>query len=94
MKIVPRSYFSFEIFPENDAEKVWLSQFLEGFGECRSNFHNHIEIDYGNDCVISEVVNGEEIERTAQNISLEQALTKEGKHWGLVERIEFTSSGF
>ena len=88
MKANPFSYGGIEIIAENDAEKVWLGQFLENIDFAfRPFLSNFIRVDMESGCVLDN-------DNHAQDIDIEAALDKEGKCWGLIDQIEIFSFGY
>jgi len=47
MKITPRCHYNLEIKPENDAERIWLHEFLDEFNSTRGGGRKDmITVDY------------------------------------------------
>lgn len=89
MKATPNCYYGLEITAENDAEKVWLAQFLEGFTrdfcktagtELTANISGGFVIDH----------DGDELREA---IPIELMRGEDGKVDGLVDSISLNAGG-
>ena len=72
----------------NDCEKVWLEQFIGGFGKnFREKCGTEITIDLESMCKNKD---GSD----AKDLTIEEAIADDGKGaWGLVDSISINSSG-
>lgn len=90
MKAIPFGFYKIEIVAENDAEKVFLRQFLAGFSSDtieQLSKRCEISIDLEDCCVKDD-------KTQAKDLSLKEAMDDSGDGaWGLVDKISINSSG-
>ena len=88
MKVEPIGHGGLDIIPENDAERVWLSNFVGGFEEeMRPILSNYIQVDLESMCVDE---GGSPMEE--RDIE-EVVLDGEDEAWGLVEKLSLRCFG-
>jgi hypothetical protein len=89
MKAIPRGYYGLDIIAENDAEKVWLKQFIGGFSkDFINNCGTEITVDLESMCVTED-------NRPAVDLTLREAYSDDSNDgaWGLVDKISLNACG-
>jgi hypothetical protein len=87
MKVEPIGYGMFELIAENDAERVWFGILLTSIEESHRPFLSHyFSVDLEEMCKKTDG-------KPACDMAIEDVIDKDGRTWGLVDRIKFTPTG-